>query len=125
MNNRVVFDCNVFAQALLNLRGPAGRCVELAQPGHVELFASEFVLEEVSELHLKLPARAGITADDTEELAESVRSFAKIVNAVPAAYLHPVDSDDSEYVNLAIAANADVIVSRDKHLLGLNDPSKP
>jgi predicted nucleic acid-binding protein len=27
---RVVFDCNVFLQALANPSGPAGRCVELA-----------------------------------------------------------------------------------------------
>jgi hypothetical protein len=28
--------------------------------GLVNLFVSEYVLEEISELHLKLPARAGI-----------------------------------------------------------------
>ena len=122
MNNRVVFDCNVFAQALLNQQGPAGRCLELAQARRVELFVSEFVLDEISELHLKLPARAGITAEDTEDLAKAARSFAKVLDPVPAIYAHPIDPDDSAYVNLALAAKAPLIVSRDRHLLGLNDP---
>ncbi len=41
------------------------------------------------------------------------------------ASAHPLDRDDSEYVNLAIVADAKLIVSRDKHLLGLNDAAKP
>jgi putative PIN family toxin of toxin-antitoxin system len=125
MNDRVVFDCNVFAQAILSPRGPAGQCMSLAQTGQIELFVSEFVLGEISELHLKLPVRTGVTADDTEDLAQLVRTFAKVLDPVPSIFVHPIDPDDSAYVNLAIAANAELIVSRDKHLLGLNDPSKP
>jgi predicted nucleic acid-binding protein len=45
-----------------------------------------------------------------------------LVSQVPNAYTHPIDPDDSSYINLAVAANADVIVSRDKHLLKLIDP---
>ena len=124
-DHRVVFDCNVFAQALLNPQGPAARCLELVRNGQIELFVSNFVLEEISELHLKLPDRAGITAEDTEDLAQIVRSYAKLLDPVPIIYIHPIDPDDSAYVNLAIAAKAHLIVSRDKHLLGLNDPTKP
>lgn len=124
IERRVVFDCNVFAQALLNPQGPAGRCLELARTGQVKLFVSEFVLEEIGELHLKIPSRAGITAVDTEDLGQVVRSFATVLDPVPAVYRHPIDPDDSAYVDLAIAANAELIVSRDKHLLGLRDPTK-
>jgi putative PIN family toxin of toxin-antitoxin system len=44
---RVVFDCNVFAQALANPDGPAGRCVTMALEGRIELFISEFILDEI------------------------------------------------------------------------------
>jgi predicted nucleic acid-binding protein len=43
----VVYDCNIFVQALINLNGPAGRCLEKAKEGHVLLFASPYVLAEV------------------------------------------------------------------------------
>ena len=125
MNRSVVFDCNVFTQELLSPHGPAARCPELAQTRDIALFVSEFVLKEITELYLKLPARAGITADDTEDLALLVRTFATVLDPVPVFFVHPIDPDDSAYVNLAIAAKAELIVSRDKHLLGLNDTSKP
>jgi len=110
---------------MLNPAGPAGRCVELARTGRVKLFVSEFILEEISELHLKLPARAAITAEDTEDLVQVVRSIATVLDPVPAVYIHPIDPDDSPYIDLAIAASAELIVSRDKHLLGLVDTAKP
>jgi putative PIN family toxin of toxin-antitoxin system len=124
MSLKVVFDCNVFAQAILSPNGPAGQCLLLAQAGQVSLYVSEFVLQEISELHLKLPARAGVLVEDTDDLVQLVRSFAKMVHSVPVVFLHPIDPDDSAYVNLAIASEAELIVSRDRHLLGLIDPTK-
>ena len=50
--DRVVFDCNVFAQALLNPRGMAAQCLDLPRHGDVELFASEYVLQEVRDLYV-------------------------------------------------------------------------
>ena len=41
---KVVFDCNIFVQALINLHGPAGRCVQKARDGEVRLFVSPFIL---------------------------------------------------------------------------------
>lgn len=47
------------------------------------------------------------------------------IEDVPALFAHPRDAKDSAYVDLAIAANAHVITSRDRHLLALRDPSDP
>jgi len=59
---KVVFDCNIFVQALINLAGPAGRCLDLAKAGSVLLIASPYVLAEVREIHLKTPSKYAITA---------------------------------------------------------------
>jgi putative PIN family toxin of toxin-antitoxin system len=122
---KVVFDCNVYVQALINLNGPAGRCVELARAGTVLLYASPYVLAEVREIHLKTPAKYGITAEQTEELANAIPSFASVITDVPEVYRHPIDPDDSHYVNLAIRADARLIVSRDRHLQMLADAGRP
>jgi predicted nucleic acid-binding protein len=45
---RVVYDCNVYVQALINLNGPASRCVESAREGKASLFVSPFVLAETN-----------------------------------------------------------------------------
>ena len=118
---RVVYDCNIFVQALINLHGPAGRCVQKARDGEVLLFVSPFVLAEIREIHLKLPPKYGVTERQTDELAGTVTHFATLITDVPDLYRHPHDPDDSAYVNLALKADARLIVSRDRHLLMLLD----
>ena len=44
---KVVFDCNVLLQAIASPGGPAGRCVQLALDGGVQLFVSELILAEL------------------------------------------------------------------------------
>jgi putative PIN family toxin of toxin-antitoxin system len=121
---KVVYDCNVFVQALINLAGPAARCVQKAKDGEVLLFVSPFVLAEVRAIHPKLPPKYGITPAQTDQLALAVALLATVVTDVPHVYTHPYDPDDSAYVNLALKADARLIVSRDHHLLMLSDPSR-
>jgi predicted nucleic acid-binding protein len=42
---------------------------------------------------------------------------------VPPIFEYPRDPDDAHYVDLAIAADAKLIVSRDNDLLSLRDPA--
>ncbi len=121
---KVVYDCNVFVQALINLNGPAARCVQHAKDGRVLLFVSPYVLSEVREIHLKTPAKYGITAEQTDELTRAVALMATIVTDIPEVYRHPYDPDDSHYVNLALKVQASLIVSRDRHLLMLADAGR-
>jgi len=109
---------------LINLNGPAARCVQKAKDGEALLFVSPFVLAEIREIHLKLPPKYGITQEHTDELARAVLLFATIVTDVPDVYRHPHDPDDSAYVNLALKSNASLIVSRDRHLLMLADSGR-
>lgn len=129
MNNppkKVVFDCNIFAQAILNPLGPAGGCVDAAIDGRVTLFISDFILAEIGDIPNKpSPRKMGVTAQKAEVLIAMLIDSAERIAAPPAVFVHPIDPDDSPYVNLALAADARLIVSRDRHLLNLNNPAKP
>jgi putative PIN family toxin of toxin-antitoxin system len=118
---RVVFDCVIFAQALINDSGPAGECLELARSSSIRLALSEYVITEIRELPSKLPARLLVTTDRVEAFILEVVALAELIEDVPEVYQHPVDADDSHYVNLALAAEATLITSRDHHLLALMD----
>lgn len=122
---RVVFDCVIFTQALINPKGPAGGCLKAAESGECLLHVSPFVLQEISELPGKLPARHGLTAERVETLIAQVREFAVVVTDVPERFTHPADPKDSAYINLALATNSELVVSRDRHLLTLMDDSTP
>jgi putative PIN family toxin of toxin-antitoxin system len=121
----VVFDCVVFAQALINPDGPSGICVEHAMKGHIRLFVSDYVVEEIRQLDGKLPAKYGVTSQQINDLADQVILFGTFVMDVPSVYVHTIDPDDSHYVDLAVATQSTFIVTRDRHLLNLVDLTRP
>ena len=118
-----VFDCSVFAQALINPRGPAAACLTAAQEGRVRLFVSEYVLGEVRELADKLPPRVRPSPERVDRLVGELARYAHAVVDVPAQFQYPRDPDDAHYVDLALAAGATYVVSRDRDLLDLGDPA--
>jgi putative PIN family toxin of toxin-antitoxin system len=123
---RVVFDCNIFAQALITPLGNAGQCVHKVLEGRVRLFWSEYVLGEIRRItEKKTPRKLGVTDARVQALIARLIPVAHLVDHPPSVYHHPIDPKDSHYVDLAVAANAKLIVSRDKHLLHLMDPLKP
>lgn len=122
----VVYDCNVYVQALMNAGGPAGSCVKWALDGRVSLFLSNQVLAEISEAPQKpTPARFGVSHHRTESLIVDLLKVATLVPYVPIVFSYERDPDDAHYVNLALAASATLIVSRDRDLLDLMDASRP
>jgi putative PIN family toxin of toxin-antitoxin system len=123
---RVVYDCNVFLQFLLNRNGPSGRCLELAFEGRVQLYVSDAVLAELHDLPAKRVAiEMGIGAGQIRALIDALKFCSIHLHDVPSVFVHPVDPDDSHYIDLAIAADARIVVSRDRHLLNLVNPAKP
>ena len=119
--HRAVFDCVVFAQALISTNGPAAECIERVRRKQVALFASTSILTEIRELPYKISPHHGVTVDQAEQLAREVTRIATIVDDAPTIYTHPVDPDDSMYINLAVATQSKLIISRDRHLLNLMD----
>jgi putative PIN family toxin of toxin-antitoxin system len=120
----VVYDCNVFVQALINRVGPAGRCITLALNREVLLFISEPLLAEIRNAPNKpTPARLGVTVDRTETLIGNLLKTGTLVANVPIEFTYERDPDDAHYVNLALATESDLIVSRDRDLLDLMAPA--
>lgn len=124
---RVVFDCNTFLQALSSPHGPAGQCVRLAMAGELHLFISPRVLDELVNVasRPRVAARLRITSDRLHDFIQVVESAATALVGFPEPFVYQRDPDDAHYVNLALAADARLIVSRDRDLLDLMDPAKP
>lgn len=118
----VVFDCMLFLQATANRRSPAARALDLLDEGKIELFVSRAILKEVRdvlsrpELRESLP---GLTDDSVAALFSRLASKATLVKNVPRVFTYPRDPKDEPYINLAVAAEADYLVSRDSDLLDL------
>jgi putative PIN family toxin of toxin-antitoxin system len=123
---RVVFDCNIFLQAVINEGGPAFACLGLVDSNEITLVLSSEVLAEAKDvlnrpkLQKKFP---NLTPERAREFLEYIERKAVILSAVPEVFSLGRDPKDEIYINLAIEAGASHLVSRDKDLLDLMDDS--
>jgi putative PIN family toxin of toxin-antitoxin system len=118
-----VFDAMTFLQAVTNRQGPAGACLALVDEGHVKLFVSADVLDEVRDVLYRPAIRKVFKKKLTDEIAQDfldhVVDKAHAVEHVPNVFRLKRDPDDEPILNLAIATRASFIVSRDKDLRDL------
>ena len=118
-----VFDCNVLLQSTARNNSPASACLRLAESGAIKLFVSEETLFELEEILNRsfIKERFDFADEDIKEFLENLRFVAEVFTDVPKVFSLPRDVDDEPYINLAVEADADFIVTRDKDLLDLMD----
>ena len=124
---RVVFDCNVYFQALISRSGPAAQCFAAAQEGKLLLFASPRVVGELRDVCLRprIASHFRLTDARVDAFVAEIERVAEFLNDVPHVFDYERDPNDAHYVDLAVAATAKLIVSRDRDLLALKDPHNP
>ena len=119
---RVVFDCNVLLQATARERSVAAKCLNLVESGLIQLFVSREVLAEVEDV-LNRPEIRAHFPDLSDEIVgaflKRLQKHSTLVRLVPKKFSYPRDEDDEPYINLAVAAGAGFIISRDRDLLDL------
>jgi predicted nucleic acid-binding protein len=94
-----------------------------AEQGSYELIASEDLLEETRDVLERPKMRRYVLESYIPEYIARVRAAARMVlghftDGVPS---HTSDPDDDYLVELALAADVDVVVSGDPHLLDLGE----
>lgn len=126
---RAVFDCMMFLQAAARGEGPAAACLLLVERGVIELCVSQEIMAEVRavlarpRIRQKFPA---MTDRIAEQFITAIANRAVNVVEVPRLFEFERDPKDEPYINLAIAANAGFLVSRDKDILDLAaNPGSP
>jgi uncharacterized protein len=119
---RVVLDCNILLQAVAREKGVAAKCLNLAESGLIQLFVSRELLTEVEDVLNRPEIRAHFPDLSDEIVGAFLIRLQKLsihIRLVPKKFSYSRDEDDEPYINLAVAANADFIVSRDRDLLDL------
>lgn len=112
---RVVFDTNVFIAAFVVPGSLGERAFLLARHRSFDLFASVAILTETAR---KLREKFDQSDDDIRQALRIVSRAATILK--PTVELSVVkDAPDNRILECALAANADLVVTGDRHLLGL------
>lgn len=118
---RVVLDTNTLVSALLSPHGPPRRLLDAARAQVFELCSSPVLVAELldvvsREKFAKRLAAAGLTPLG---IVGEIRRLAVMAAPVDVPRVVADDPDDDHVLACALTAQADLIVSGDKHLLNL------
>jgi putative PIN family toxin of toxin-antitoxin system len=122
MKPRAVFDCMVFLQGAGRPAGPARACFHLVDEDRVTLCLSAEILAEVRDVLTRpktLRRFPLLSAEWVETFVQNAESKGVLFGVVPRIYTLERDPKDEPYLNLAFAAAAHYLVSRDRDLLDL------
>jgi putative PIN family toxin of toxin-antitoxin system len=118
----VVFDCNVFIQAISRANGPAAQSLRLVDQNVVTLHISKPLLRELRQT-LAYPEirqrNPHITSQVIDVFLSHISFRGILCREIPHVFDLPRDPDDEPYIDLAVAVNATYLVTRDQDLLSL------
>lgn len=115
---KVVLDANVWVSALLWGGKPAA-VIKAAEEGKICIVTSEEIVGEISQV-LTYPKLSKVYQTKDLRHEDLMEAILKIVNFVKVTKKFNVvleHSADNKFIDCALAAGADYIVSGDKHLL--------
>jgi len=102
-------------------QGSARECLARFARRHFQVFVTELILEEYAATAWDLKMEEDLIQNPQPWL-NWISSRATILAPVTLAEPVSADPDDEKFLECALAARADYIVSRDRHLLELEKP---
>ena len=117
---RAVIDTSVFVAAMF-WQGCARECLVRFARRQFQMFVTELVLKEYAETAWELKSEENLLQNPQPWL-NWISNRATILAPVTLSEAVSADPDDDKFIECALAARADYIVSRDRHLLDLEIP---
>lgn len=115
MTVRVVFDTNIYISALAIPGGNAEDAYLEAVRGTFELYTSVAILTETARV---LQTKFDWADDKVREAVQDIGQVATVLRPRPTLHILD-DKPDNRILECAIAAQAEFVVSGDRHLLAL------
>lgn len=122
---RVVLDPNVLISAAISSSGPPRQIVTAWIDGRFELVISPALLDELADVLARPKFRRFISAAVAREFIDGLSDDALTIDDPPPLPGVSPGPDDDYLVALARTADADHLVSGDRHLLDLDAPDPP
>ena len=118
---RVIFDCNILWRAFFS-RGSGYSCKRLINTATVDHFISPDTVKELTDVLTRegtLRQFPQYSVLDATDFVKEIVSKSTFVNKVECFVSLNRDTKDEPYLNLAIAVDADYLVTTDRDMLDL------
>lgn len=112
----MVADTNIYISTFA-FGGRIGKILEFAQDGRFELYISQPIIAEVKKVFIK---KFKWPKSQLAAVIENILYSTTVVEPKQRLSVITADPSDNMILECAVAAYAQIIVSGDKHLLGLN-----
>jgi len=112
---KIILDSNIYISAFLS-KGLASNILIHCEQGDLEIFTSEEILNEVK---TRLTNKLRLDEEYVKNYVNHIRQVVKIVKPKENLRIVKQDPDDNKILECAVEADANLIVSIDKHLLKL------
>jgi len=118
---RVVIAANVFVSAILKPNSNPDKVIDLVKQGRITLALSHDILAEIREvlLYPKIRKELKLTTKEIGEALAQIAQAAIITSGRVRLKAIESDPDDNRYLECAVKAQADFIISGDRHLKDL------
>jgi putative PIN family toxin of toxin-antitoxin system len=116
---RIVLDSNILVRAAWKADGLASLVLRSILEGPHRLIVSPFILGEVARVlaYPRMQSRWGLTEERIQQHVNRLAAAAEIVASTSVDRVVPDDPDDDFIVQTAISGKAEVLCTRDSHLL--------
>lgn len=122
---RAVLDPNVLVSALISGTGPPREIVAAWTQGRFDLIVSPVLFGELRDVLARPKFRRWVSTATAAEFIDGLRDDALVIDDPSARPGLSADPGDDYLVALAQAGNADYLVSGDRHLINIADPTPP
>jgi putative PIN family toxin of toxin-antitoxin system len=109
---RAVADTDVYIFAL-NFGGTPEEILGLGRARTIQLFISPSILEEIEEVLLR---KFYWSARNIREATTAIQELAQLIHPREAIHLITEDEPDNRILECAVEANADCVITGDRHL---------
>tara|TARA_Y100000310_G_scaffold180841_1_gene180751 strand:- start:881 stop:1333 length:453 start_codon:yes stop_codon:yes gene_type:complete len=116
---KVVLDTNIIISAAISTNGKPAQIFEMLIREEIQNFTSSEIIEEIEDVIARPKIAKYLSLVEQEFIVNTFTRFSE--NVKPKISLKEVkdDHDDDKFLECAVTANVDYIISGDPHLLNL------
>lgn len=120
---KAVIDTNILVSGLISPKASPAKIISLWRERKFVLVISEEIIEELKRvlLYSKIFQKYGLSERTIDKYLKIIKAFSEVVKPKERIELISSDTEDNKFLEAALEANVNFIVSGDKHLLDLKE----